>query len=154
MSLHTNNHVMNRRRHYADATAKGIVIGGGIGVLLTLLLIFCYLLYVTLPLMNSPSVTTQTTIVFDDNQPDAVLWDDFQLSLFYQYPKTPTTENDKTLLLGQQSVVVTNRIHQLPAISQPQIVLDWSEHAINVSHEDIQYVLPESIMVEASIDVP
>ena len=78
---------MNRRRHYAYATAKGIVIGGGIGVLLTLLLIFCYLLYVTLPLMNSPSVTTQTTIAFEDNQPDAVLWDDFQLSLFYQYPE-------------------------------------------------------------------
>ena len=27
-------------------------------------------------------------------------------------PKTPTTENDKTLLLGQQSVVVTNHVHQ------------------------------------------
>ncbi len=55
----TENSTTNRYRRLKDRLAKFVIVGGGVFVLLTLLLIFCYLIYVTLPVLRSAQLDTQ-----------------------------------------------------------------------------------------------
>ena len=54
----TENGTSNQYRRVKDKAAKFVIVGGGVFVLLTLLLIFCYLIYVTFPILRSAQLHT------------------------------------------------------------------------------------------------
>lgn len=136
-----NNNSINRRRYYKDKVAKSVVIGGGVFVLITLLLIFCYLFYVTQPIFSKPSaITTQLNPITPSiaNKPVRLIGK--KLTVYGIQKGISETPTD--VFTGGRTVHLPESI---PALSNVQVNLQVKGKLLTVLHDNISYHLPAEL---------
>ena len=137
-------HIFGRYRRIKDSVAKYTIVAGGVFVLITLLLIFCYLLYVTFPVLQSAQVTTKDSIKLP--QSSSVLVDDAGQLVIAQSDQSilassPSTTSSATVfsnavLASSNSVLILQprashwRIHQVKASPQTDPSVPVDLHAV------------------------